>query len=78
MFENLRKSEDGDFLECRLHQSLEPVGMLHVNIKLEEEVTPCVLFNCSFHKNDLYLEVLKSYSGAKLDDIISTYKPHSD
>ena len=36
--ENLRKSDDGDFLECRLHQSLEPEGVLHVNIKLEEEV----------------------------------------
>ena len=36
--ENLRKSDDGDFLECRLHQSLEPEGVLHVNIKFEEEV----------------------------------------
>ena len=36
--ENLRKSDDGDVLECRLHQSLEPEGVLHVNIKLEEEV----------------------------------------
>ena len=36
--ENLRKSDDGDFLECRLHQTLEPEGVLHVNIKFEEEV----------------------------------------
>ena len=35
---NLRKSDDGDFLECRLHQRLEPEGVLHVNIKFEEEV----------------------------------------